>query len=388
MKKRLMTVGAQTTKSFPLSKLSLSSIGQLRLASQRLLGSVFAQPVEAVRWMLAMQAQDFPGAKWSIGLRVPGTTDAEVEAALARREIVRSWPMRGTLHFTAAEDLPWLLELTTPRLIRGAEARRAALQLDDARLERAREIVIEQLSGNRMLTRKELLLALNRGGISTEAQRGYHILWHLSQTGTLCFGAPVGNEQTFVLLSEWILRPRKLAREEALGELARRYFTSHGPATVVDLARWVNLPLKECTLGLTMARPHLLELPIEGKTYWMAADAEQLFSEPKEPLSSSVALLPGFDEYLLGYKDRDAVLLQKYATRIVPGNNGIFRPTIVTNGQVIGVWRREDKRQESLLQIEPFGELAPMAKKKLPEAGALYGRFFGLSVRVVLPAPP
>lgn len=178
-----------------------------------------------------MQAQDLPGAKWSVGLRAPQTTEAEVDTGFDSREIVRSWPMRGTLHLVTADDLAWMLELTAPRAIRSAAARRAALSITEADVEHAREIAVVSLSGGRSLTREAILASIASGGVSTEGQRGYHLLWYLAQTGTLVLGATQGKQQTFTLLDEWVRTPRRLDREEALGELALRYFRSHGPAT-------------------------------------------------------------------------------------------------------------------------------------------------------------
>lgn len=360
-------------------------LGHLRLSSQRILGSTFETPVDAVRWMLAMQAQDFAGAKWSVGLRVPGSTDAAVEAALASGAIVRSWPMRGTLHFLAAEDLHWILALTTPRLIAGAARRRANLDLDDVTLRRAREIAIARLSGDKALTRERLLAELDRGGVSTEGQRGYHILWHLSQTGSLCFGPTAGNAQTFVLLDEWVKRPRRLDHDEALGELARRYFVSHGPATLRDFAGWTKLVARDVKTGLDLARAELAELVLDGISYFMAPDAEQVLQRGVKLASNMVVALPGFDEYLLGYQDRDAVLAPEHANLIVPGGNGIFKPTIVVDGQVVGTWRRTKRSKETVVEALPFARLPAGAMKGFELAVQQYGRFVGAVVRTEQP---
>ena len=307
-----------------------------------------------------MQAQDFAGVKWSVGLRAPGITDGEVERALATGEIVRSWPMRGTLHVVAPEDLGWMLTLTTPRLMRGTTKRRADLGLDDAMVERARELAVEHLTGGRVLTRDAIQSMWNENGIETTGQRGYHILWSLSQTGTLVFGPLDGKQHTFTLLDEWVTAPRRLEADEALGEWAQRYFSSHGPATLKDFAWWASLTMAEARTGLAIADLDTLEA--DGTTYYLARDLE--------PAPRSVQLLPGFDEFILGYQDRTAALAVEHFPIIVPGNNGIFQPTIVSNGEVVGTWKRIAKAKRVEVQLLPF-DSAPVVDRAL----TAYGRF-------------
>ena len=374
-----------------------SRVVPLRLASHRLVGAALPDVAAAVRWMLAVQAQDFAGAKWSVGLRTEGGTDAAVEDALASGGIVRSWPLRGTLHFCAAEDLRWMLSLGAPRVIAGARARRAALGIDERVLGRARELAVEALSGRRALTRAAILEAFERGGLATAQQRGYHLLWHLSQTGTLCFGPTRGKEQTFVLLDEWVKISLRLEREQALGELARRYFASHGPATARDLASWAKLSAAEVKTGVAVAGPALATLTEGGLRYWMAADAEAMASaevedagargsprgsRPTTRSSVPVLALPGFDEYVLGYRDRDAVVPPRFASRICPGGNGVFMPTIMVDGRAVGTWRRATRAKRVELTAIPFTRLTRAAAEGFREAAAAHGRFLGVPVRV------
>ena len=167
--------------------------------------------------------------------------------------IVRSWPLRGTLHLVAAEDLGWLLALTAPRMLATAATRRAALGLTESDVEHARGIATDVLSGRRVLSRRALLAALEASGVDTAGQRGYHLLGSLAQTGTLVLGPTEGAQQTFALLDECVMHPRRLERDEALGELALRYFRSHGPATARDLARWSGLTLADVRRGCRSA---------------------------------------------------------------------------------------------------------------------------------------
>jgi hypothetical protein len=327
--------------------------------------------------MLAMQAQDLPGAKWSVGLRGHQSSEDAVDAACDAREIVRSWPMRGTLHLVCAEDLGWMLELTAPRALASAASRRALLGIADADVERARAIAIASLSGGGVLARDAILAAIAAGGVRTDGQRGYHFLWYLAQTGTLVLGATAGRQQTFALLDEWVPEPRKLEHDEALGELAFRYFRSHGPATMRDLARWSGLTMRDVRRGLAVSHRTLIELELDGVTYHLAP--ETLSGAPPAP---RVHLLPGFDEYLLGYQDRSAALAPEHSTAVVPGGNGMFLPTIVADGEVVGTWRRTVSAREILVEPMPFGPLSEPIRAGLVEAARDYGAFLGRPTRL------
>ena len=222
------------------SPASPHEVALLRLVAQRLAGPPCATPLDAVRVVTAVQAQDHPGALTSVALRTAARTRASVEAALDAGEVVRSWPMRGTLHLVAAEDLHWLLALLGPRALAGLAGRRQALGLTDADAERARELVVAALAGGRRSTREALLAAISGGGVPTTGQRGYHLLWFLAQTGTLCLGPTDHGTQLFVLLDEWIPTDRLRRPEDPLAELAADVPRGHGPATVHDLARWAG----------------------------------------------------------------------------------------------------------------------------------------------------
>ena len=325
--------------------------------------------------MLAIQGQDLPGAKWSVGLRAPGSTLFDVDTALAKGQIIRSWPMRGTLHLVAAEDIGWMLGLTSARTLRSLTTRHRELGLDRSAVDLARKIATDMLEGGRAATRAELFAAFEAAGISAANQRGPHLLGRLHQTGHLCLGPMLGNDQAVVLLDEWVTNPRTLTGEEALGEFVLRYFTGHGPATVRDFCWWTKLPVKDAAIGLAIAREHLAELVVDGTSYWMAPGLP-------DTAAKSVYALPGFDEYLLGYQDRSASLDAGYAPAIVPGNNGMFQPTIVADGRVVGTWRR--RRTAAGVSLTPV-PLEPLSAARLTgfrTAARAYGRFLGVPVAV------
>jgi hypothetical protein len=336
-----------------LHEVGLHEVGLLRLAAQRIAGVRPATPTEVVRRLTAVQGQDFPGAVTSVALRTADRRRKDVMAALDDGEIVRSWPMRGTLHLIAADDLHWMLEVLGPRALAGLAGRRQNLGLTEADAERARELVVGALEGGRSLRRVDLLAAIDVGGVPTTGQRGYHLLWFLAQTGTLCLGPTDEGEQMFVLLDEWVASPRRLDREEALGELALRYFSGHGPATVTDLVRWAGLTVRDVRTGLAVVRAELATLEVDGVEYLLdPATPERLAAHREE--ARGLFLLPGFDEFVLGYGDRGAVLEPEFADRIVPGRNGVFRPTVVDDGRIVGTWQWTGRGANRVVTATPF----------------------------------
>ncbi|GAA4696901.1 winged helix DNA-binding domain-containing protein [Phytohabitans rumicis] len=344
----------------------MTDIGMLRLAAQRIAGPGMAGPGDAVRWLTAAQAQDHGGALASVALRTTSGSRAAVQAALDAGEIVKSWPMRGTLHLVAAEDLPWLVHLAAPRVVATTTARRAELGLDTKTIEYADQLARDALRGGIVLSRNELLAAWDAAGVSTVGQRGYSLLRHLAMTGVLCLGP---GDQQVVLVEEWIPQPRVLDREEALGELALRYFRSHGPATGKDFTRWAHLVAADVRAGLAIARPDLASVTVDGVEYLM---------DPRTPealagclrRARGVFLLPGFDEFILGYADRGAVVPAEYAARIVPGGNGVFQPTVVSAGRVVGTWKHAGRGARQTVAATPFESFTDAVATAIPRAYA------------------
>ena len=349
-------------------------IGRLRLASQQITNRQSQPTADVVRALGAMQAQDYASALWAVGVRLPGSTQTDVERVIAEHRLVRTWAMRGTIHLLATEDVRWMLQLLAPRVLSGSASRDRQLGLDAATYAKSRKLLEKALVGEVQLSRDEVYAVLERGKISTEGQRGYHILWHLGLEGIICFGVNEGKQPTFVLLDEWAAAPRKLVRDEALAELALRYFNSRGPATVQDFATWAKLSLTEARAGLESSAAGLQRLDLAGETYWMsktlagAADAQ------------TAHLLPAFDEYLLGYKDRSAVLHSKHADKVVPGGNGMFLPMMVLNGKVVGTWKRKLKKQTVKIEYAPFTKLKKADTAAFESAAQCYGEFLGLGV--------
>jgi hypothetical protein len=346
-------------------------IARLRLLNQRIVGAGCTDPTAAVRWMGALQAQDYGQAVWAVGLRTQIPSLAAVEQAFANQQLALTWPMRGTIHFVPAEDAAWMLKLMAPRILKVEDTRMKQFALDEAIVERSRAVFYNALEGGKHLLRAEMMQQLAQAGINPGGQRGYFLLRYLAQQGHICLGPLQGRQQTFVRLDEWAPQPRQYSREAGLAELARRYFRSHGPATVHDFANWTGLTVGDARQGLEAVQAALVSLKVADKAYWFTTPANA------ESAASDIQLLPGFDEYLLGYKDRRAVLEPSYAGKIVPGGNGIFKPMVVADGQIVGTWKRTLKKGAIDIVVRFFAAVT-VSHGAIAAAAGRYCAFLGL----------
>ncbi|MGW5558561.1 winged helix DNA-binding domain-containing protein [Micromonospora sp. NPDC003944] len=334
---------------------------------------------DVVEWFGAMQAQDLASGLWSLGARLPGHGVADVQAALERREALRTWPMRGTVHLVPPADARWMLELTGVRSLAGAATRRAQLGLTETDADRAVDVLGAALAGGGRLTRAQCLATLRAAGLGTDGQRGYHLLWFASVRGVTCVAPNIGTEQTFALLDEWAPRPRRLERDEALALLAHRYVRSHGPVTDREFAGWSGLTLTDARRGLAAAGDALSTVRIDGTPMYVDASlADALLGDA---VLDDVLALPGFDEYLLGYRDRTLMLDPAHQAAVVPGNNGIFQATLVRAGRVVGVWKRKIGRTAVTVTIQPLTALDAPARARVEQALGRYADFLGLPAR-------
>jgi hypothetical protein len=324
-----------------------------------------------------MQGQDYPSAKWSIALRLPQATEADVVQAFDAGKLVRSWPMRGTLHVVAAADLRWMLMLTAPKNLSGSASRRRALELDDITLTRCREVFTHALQGGKHLSRDGMYAALAQANISIAGQRGYHILWNCALHGLICLAGTNDKEQNFALVDEWITPTTAKTREEALAELATRYFLSRGPATLQDFIWWSGLSAAEARSGHAAIGSRLVSETVGSVSYWMAADNRPTSAVPR------AFALPGFDEYLRVYQDRSVVLDAAHAEQVCPGGNGVFASTIVIDGRVLGTWKRVFKKSGIDITATPFSRMSPADKQSFATAVQRYGVFHKLPVKLV-----
>ncbi|MEV8503493.1 winged helix DNA-binding domain-containing protein [Actinoplanes sp. NPDC051475] len=346
----------------------------LLLTPEKRCGSV----AEIVEWFGAMQAQDMASGLWSLGVRLPGSAVGDVEAALERREAIRTWPMRGTVHLVPPADAHWMLELMGVRALAGAAKRRETIGLSEQTADRGVEVLAEALAGGKRLTRAGCLAALAAGGVELSGQMGYHLLWYASQRGVTCIAPHIGKEQTFVLLDEWVPDPRRPSREEALGLIALRYFRSHGPATRQDFARWTGLTMTDTKVAVAAAGGALTTVGVDGTE--MLVDPAVL--DPAPTTLDDWAALPGFDEYMLGYKDRAMMVDKEHLDAIVPGGNGVFQSTVVASGRTVATWKRTLGKSAVTVDVFPLTPLARAVRGRAEAALEPFAAFVGLPLKV------
>ncbi|MBC7776244.1 MAG: AlkZ family DNA glycosylase [Phycisphaerae bacterium] len=354
--------------------LTPATIAHLRLQNQQIARSKFSTPQEIVAWHGAKQAQEYTHAKWAVGLRLPDATDQTIEQAIDAGSIVRTHILRPTWHFVAAPDVRWMMRLTAPQIVMQSIARERDLGLDLATFHRTNEVIAKTLEGGRQRTRKELAEAIEQAGIMTNSYRMAHIMFRAETELLVCNGSRRGKEQTYALLDERIPPSRMLEREEALAELARRYFTSHAPATIQDFTWWSGLKVGDARAALEMIKSDFISVPLDHLTYWMPKDLDL----PAE-LEPSVHLLPAFDEFMVSYKERGASLDPSQTTQAITGN-GIFKPIVVVNGRVVGVWSRTEKKNTMVIEHQFFKDVSPAEREGIENAAARFGKFLGREI--------
>ena len=352
----------------------MSHIAAERLVNQQLERPRLATLPELVRWMGAVQAQDYRGGLWALGLRLAGADARAIETAIAARQVVRTWPMRGTLHFVPAEDARWMLKLLAERVVAGSAGRYRTLELDGAAFARSARVLVRALEGGRSLTRPEVYQALERAGVSPAGQRGIHVIGHLSQQGLICHGPRRERQPTFVLLEEWIRESASPTREEALVMLATRYFSSHGPATLADFTWWSGLRVKEAQEAIATAGRRLSKETRDGRSWWAGARAPA-----RSRRRGAAVLLPPWDEYIVAYRDRDAAVghLSNHASERL---KTVGSSLVVIDGRVRGAWKITARAKAARFVAEYWTAVTGAERRAVREAALRYGRFFGVEL--------
>lgn len=347
-------------------------IAHQRLHNQRLSLPDLKKPADVVKWLGAVQAQDYYGAKWALAQRMQGVADEAIENAFTAGAILRTHVMRPTWHFVAPADIRWMLELTAPRVNTAMGFYYRELELNDAFFRGSNKAIATALRGGRHLTRAELQRAVERAGVITGSSRRFgHILGRAELDGIICSGARKGKQFTYALLDERVPKAKALARDEALAKLTRRYFTSRGPATLQDFGWWSGLTVADIKAGIEMVQHHFEQEKIDGQTYWFSQSGSAI-----RPTSRTAYLLPPYDEYLIGYKDRGATL--DPGDGRPPGDNPVFGSTIVIGGHIVGGWTRTFKKNSVIISVRPFAPFSKTEKRAILAAAYRYGAFLGL----------
>lgn len=351
-------------------------ITRYRLYSQRMMKPFFKDAGELVSWMGALQAQDYAGSKWTIGLRVPGSTDAQIEQAVADKSIVRSWGLRGTLHWMPPADIHWMTALAFPKIQMKSATNFKQEGLDKAIFKKSSQVIAKALRDGEALTREELAAIVKKKGISVTNHGMGYLLLHASLEGLICFGPRRGKQFTHVLLDNWIPVAQRETPDNPLATLALRYFKSRGPATIKDFAWWAGLTLTEAKKATDTVKGQLTGVLVDGTDYLMSEEATPSASKP------GVYLLPGFDEYLLSYADRSIVVDAADASRITGTGNGLLSSTIIVNGRVAGTWKRTIEKKKVVIETDYFHAVSQAAQKQVKAVAKRYAGYLEMDAAV------
>ena len=323
-------------------------IGRHRLTNQQIIGNEFKEPVEVVAWLGAVQAQEYALSKWSIGFRLADATDQMIEAAFNRGEILRTHLLRPTWHFVTQEDIRWMLTLTAPR-VNGINAfMYRKMELDQPLFTRANNEIIKALRNGKQLTRSQLQTVLERKKIIASGVRLSCIMMQAELDGIICSGPRLANQFTYALLEEWVPPVKKLTAEEALAKLTSRYFNSRGPATLKDYVTWSGLTVAQARHGLELVNGDFIMEKSGEDTHYFPAGLLTV-----KPVKKAF-LLPPYDEYIMGYKNRDDIFYARNKAKSKPAT--LFDNMIIYDGQVVGSWRRSIQARSVMLEYHLWDE--------------------------------
>ncbi len=351
--------------------MTLNDIASLRLQTQQLNGSTFKKAADLVKWFGAIQGQEYAQSKWGIGLRLPQLDDQAIEKEINDGKIIRTHLLRPTWHLVAAADLRWMLMLTAPRVSAINAYMYRKMELDANVFRRCHNIIEKALQGNKHLRREELNMAFAANGILCDGVRLTCIMMHAELAALICSGRKQGNQMTYALLEERVAPVKEKTRDEALLELTKRYFKSRGPATLKDYATWSGLSLADCKKGMELTGSLFSKALFDKETYYFEA-------QNINPLSHPIALLPIYDELIMGYKNRDAILQFKHHSI----KTFTFDNTILVEGQISGTWRRSFKPKSIELEYQLLKSMNVEQKTAFNKMIQRFGTFYDLPVNL------
>lgn len=355
--------------------MTLEEIARARLRNQWLVGERFDSPADVVRWLGAVQSQDFSAAKWALGLRLNDENEAAIDQAFNDGAILRTHVLRPTWHFVMPEDIRWLLKLTAPRIIAASAGQYRRKGLDGPIFSRSNRTIERALQGGKQLTRTALVTALKEANIQTE-NLGYMLLLMRAELDELiCSGPRRGKQFTYMLLDERAPSIDRFNRDEALRELAARYFTSHGPATPHDFSWWAGLTVGDARHAIQMLGSELERIDVDGRAYFVNG-ASTAMDESRLP----VLLLPIYDEAIIAYRDRSAYLRQLAASKTPLPENIVFNHTILLDGQVVGIWKRSLSARSVTIEPTLFTQLKESELREIDAAIERHAAFFDLAL--------
>jgi len=338
------------------------------LAAQRIVNPISSSAPELVSYFGCVQAEEYALTKWSLGLRLPGSTDLTIEAGFNKGDILRTHLLRPTWHFVAPADIRWMLKLTAPRVNAANAFMYRKSELDSKVFARSEKVILKALSGDKYLTRNELNAVLKKHKIEAGGFRLSYIMMHAELEALICSGPRHGNQFTYALLDERVPATKAMDRQDALAELASRYFRSRGPATIKDFSTWSGLTVTDCKNAVKYIEETIMMEVVDGNTYYFNTETTV---QKKTP--DSLYLLPPYDELIMGYKERGAVMLFRDSLK----SNPAFRhdSMIMWNGQVIGTWKRTMQPRQAHFETDVFRPLTTAQQKAFQKCVIRFSEF-------------
>jgi hypothetical protein len=350
--------------------MTLEDIIRYRLINQQLTKHNFTNPAEVISWLGAVQAQDYAGGKWAVAQRLDFFSDTDLDKAFDKGEILRTHLMRTTWHFVSPEDIRWILAITARRINTAINHKRRELKLDNTSFSRITSIFERELRKSNYLTRDELEAVVRKSNVVKKEIRFNYIMHRAEAEGIVCSGPRRGKQFTYALLEDRAPQSFNLSHDEALARLTKKYFTSHGPATIKDFLWWSGLTLRETKIGLESVKSKLLCEVIDSNEYWFASSLRT----EKEKIPH-VILLPNYDEYIVGYKDRSSIFYSKHFAKLGPRANPLFHNCLIIDGKISGIWRRTLKKDKVIIDLGCFEKLSSSQTDSIETAVELYGNF-------------
>jgi hypothetical protein len=352
---------------------TLPEIAKYRLLNQQIAETKLKSAVNIIQWFGAVQAQEFAQAKWGLGLRLPHIKDDDIERGFAEGKIIRTHLLRPTWHFVASQDIRWLLTLTAPRVNTANAYMYRQLELDSKVFNRCNDILIETLCGGKQLTRDTINEEFQKSKIIAKGHRLSYIMMYAELAGIICSGARQGNQFTYTLLDERICATNSLTKDESLAELTKRYFLSRGPATIKDFSTWSGLTLTNCKKGIKMVKSLFNSEVVENQEYFFPS----AISLDKKQFQK-IYILPVYDEFIMGYKDRSAITVFKNNSK--PTSASHYDSMIIFEGQIIGTWKRTIAKKSIDMEFELFKRLNKNQIKAFDRAVHRFGEFSNMMV--------
>ncbi len=364
------------TTHFRIMAMNSDNISTLRSINQHIAGTKFKTAKEVAGWMGALQAQDYSMSKLALGIRLQNATESAINNEIDSGDIIRCHLLRPTWHLVSSDDIYWILDLTAPQIKGAMKYRDKQLGLNENILNKCNNIIEKALRDFNHKTREELINELVRADVDVGNNRASHILVRAEIEGLICSGKQKGGKPTYAILGEWVPEHRRTYRDEALKELARRFFKSRGPATLQDFSWWSGLSSADSKLALELNRSQLISEQFENQTYWIAGYPQEQNTELNE-----IFLLPAYDEFIISYRDRRSSLSFIDHKKVI-STNGIFYPTILYRGQVVGTWTRKIKNDIIILRINLFNGGSRNLTRILTDSAALYSGFINKRVEL------